>query len=432
MSVPVREQKKLALASGNLCAFPGCTASLTEQSATGESIIVGEIAHIIGDSRQGPRGVSLLTDAERDLSENLIYLCERHHKVVDELSRTYSVEVLRQMKRDHESRVSKLYERPQPPDTVALVDETIHSTLLRISALPAFVYSAPCAFAEGQEKEVSDRIKYPFASDEMVPFILRDKRLYCFHPLVDKDSPFRDVVDSRRSEPVPITDFAADDEGNRRLVNLLNRSLKRFLVMRNVGYDKLHSRYHFNITAPDQERSIEYLSLQGRRTSRNVVWQPRSKATKEPKGYWLHLAAGLRFEQLALDQWGFSIRIERHITTDGITPLAAEYVGPKVTRLKARLFNDIYLGEVHFWRDFLSNGRPRFILNFGQQSCIVESELVAAPIRWPGIPEDTKPFTNQAFSDDLFSYAEFRSALDGREVEWELDLDEEENDDVAS
>ncbi|MEO8350296.1 MAG: hypothetical protein ABI680_01110, partial [Chthoniobacteraceae bacterium] len=364
---------------------------------------------------------------ERDRADNLIYLCEPCHKLVDKHPRVYSVEVLRQMKRDHETRMARLAAPPQAPPEAPRVTETIHSTLLRLAALPACVFSAPCAFVERQEREVAARLKYPDAPDELVPFILRDRRLFCFHDLSTSRGPFSEVVDARKADAIPVLDFAADNEGRRRVVDLLNRSLRRFLTIRNVSFDPLHKRYFFRVNEPGRQREETYHTLTGRSSSRNVVWQPVRKATGEPKNHWLHLAAGLRFEELAEDQWGFSIRIERHLTTDGTTPFPAEYVGRKVTRLKARMFNDAYLGEVHFWRDFLSGGKPRFILNFGPQSCIVESDLVSCPVTWPGIPEDAKPFTNQAFADDLFSFAEFQAATEGREAQWELDVEEGEH-----
>ncbi len=74
------------------------------------------------------------------------------------------------------------------------------------------------------------------------------------------------------------------------------------------------------------------------------------------------------------------------------------------------MFNDAYLGEVHFWRDFLANGKPRFILGFGRQSAIVETELLSLQVRWEGIPSDTKQFSNQVFEDDLFTLGELQLA----------------------
>ena len=130
---------------------------------------------------------------------------------------------------------------------------------------------------------------------------------------------------------------------------------------------------------------------------------------------------------MADDQWCLSIRPERHVTKDGETPYNPKYVGRKVTSLKARMFNDAYLGEVHFWRDFLSGGKPRFILGFGVQSAIVDTELIPIQVNWTGIPADSKSFSNQVFEDDLFSFGELQSATGEVSDENEADYYDDEN-----
>ena len=425
MSVPHSEQRAVALRSGNVCAYPDCGKSLILDGSKGESVVTGEIAHIVGDSRQGPRGRSDMTDEERDRADNLLYLCEAHHKLIDRHPQIYSVAVLQQMKRDHEERIRNATEQKPPAVSQPLVSEQIHSTLLRVVGLPTHVFAAPCAFVERQEKDVATRLVYPKAPDELVPFLLRDKKLFSFHDPRLKHSPFHEVVDCRHVEEIPVFDFAGDPEGRRRLTALLNSSMRRFLTLKNLGFDKVHHRYFFKVKAPGQEREETYHTITGRSSTRMVVWQPKRRSTGEAKNHWLHLAAALNFHELGDKQWGFSIRIERHLTTDGETPFPSEYVGRKVTRLKARLFNDAYLKEVHFWRDFLSGGKPRFIFSYGKQSCVVESELVSCSVNWPGIPKDAQVFSNQEFSDDLFSFAEFQAATADQDSLWELD--EEEN-----
>ncbi|WP_063002578.1 hypothetical protein [Nocardia mikamii] len=42
---------------------------------------LGEIAHIVADSPNGPRGDSPLTAAARNDYQNLILLCNQHHRV---------------------------------------------------------------------------------------------------------------------------------------------------------------------------------------------------------------------------------------------------------------------------------------------------------------------------------------------------------------
>ena len=45
-----------------------------------------------------------------------------------------------------------------------------------------------------------------------------------------------------------------------------------------------------------------------------------------------------------------SIRPERHLTKDGSVLLAPDKIGRKVTKLKAKMYNDKYMGEIVFSR----------------------------------------------------------------------------------
>ena len=126
-----------------------------------------------------------------------------------------------------------------------------------------------------------------------------------------------------------------------------------------------------------------------------------------------HLAVAIRFHQLDDAQWCLSLRPERHLTRDGATSLPAEQIGRRVTRLKARMYNGAYLGEVNFWRDYLARGHPRIILDFGDQAAIITAELLTFTVRWPGIPGDAAAFTRRHADDDLFSIAELTAAVDG-------------------
>jgi hypothetical protein len=79
-----------------------------------------------------------------------------------------------------------------------------------------------------------------------------------------------------------------------------------------------------------------------------------------------------------------------------------------VTRRKSRLFNYDLLGEMQFWRHYLSDSSPRMTLRFSDTSALVIStSMLEGSIVWPGIPaEYAMPFSNVHFVDDLFSWAE--------------------------
>jgi len=74
----------LFLKSGSVCAFRGCGRSLIELGEEGDSdAIIGEMAHIVADSRQGPRGDEPLDESERNKHTNLILVCPDHHTIID-------------------------------------------------------------------------------------------------------------------------------------------------------------------------------------------------------------------------------------------------------------------------------------------------------------------------------------------------------------
>ena len=104
MPIPQKEQKKLFLRSGSRCAFPECGCILTADATPDDPLVaLGEMAHIVAESPDGPRGDSPLPPLERNRYANLILLCERHHALVDAQPATYTARRLHEMKREHEA-----------------------------------------------------------------------------------------------------------------------------------------------------------------------------------------------------------------------------------------------------------------------------------------------------------------------------------------
>src|SRR5690349_19471551 len=61
LTVSATDQKILFALSGNVCAFPECNRRLIEPATMNDdAAVVGHIAHIVGASRQGPRGAEAL------------------------------------------------------------------------------------------------------------------------------------------------------------------------------------------------------------------------------------------------------------------------------------------------------------------------------------------------------------------------------------
>jgi hypothetical protein len=93
--------KRLFALSGNLCAFPKCSTPLVDPQSRS---IVGEICHIKGEKSGASRYDAGQTNEQRHGFDNLILLCNVHHKIIDDDDTTYTIERLIQMKQEHESR----------------------------------------------------------------------------------------------------------------------------------------------------------------------------------------------------------------------------------------------------------------------------------------------------------------------------------------
>ncbi len=96
-----RDVHKLIADSGGICNFPECGENLIFQYKDGSFVKLVEFAHIIGESPEGPRGHPKKSELMAKDPENIILLCVKHHKIVDNNEREYPVATLKQMKEYH-------------------------------------------------------------------------------------------------------------------------------------------------------------------------------------------------------------------------------------------------------------------------------------------------------------------------------------------
>ena len=411
MSIASKDLKLLLQKSGNRCAFPDCGELLihVDPDNVDEKTILSNIAHIVAQSEDGPRGHYALSLDERDKESNLLLLCEKHHTIVDDQPQKYSVERLRQFKEDHEKRIEEATGRAfsgQPTDTQH-VTERLYSTLFEVVEMPVHIYCAPSKFSQFQINEIKKKIISPRDKTEVYPFIIREGNLYSFQNLRYRQGPFQNIVDVEKAYSISAYDFWNNPIKGIWYTDLLNKTINKFTGRKRLMWDREHRRYYFQPDKPGEIKEIEYRPLNQSKSSKQVVWQPINKITHEPRPYWLHRAVNLRFHQVNLSQWCLSIRPEFRVTKDGFEPLDSEKIGGKVTRKKSRMFNYDLLGEVNFWRDFLCESEPRIILNFGKgQHLIISSNMIQTDIVWPGMPEKfSKPFANVEYQEDLFTWA---------------------------
>jgi len=389
-------------------------------------VVLGEMAHIVAEGPNGPRGHSPLALAEQNRSKNPALLCNTHHQLIDSQPHTYTVERLLGIREVHEQWVEKALggkgaDAVQPPQ----IAEVVHSTLLPVEHMPAYIYGGTC---EQDEREVQGQLGR-LRNGEMAPYIVRGKMLYAFQDLAEPGNPFEPVMVGRKVDPIRVAEWWADPDRLAWFLQLLNRALNKVTGRRGLQLDREHKRYYFAPPEPGVGLAVMYKPLNQRRKSRSVVWQPQKKLTGELRPYWYHRAVALKFLRTAERSWALSIRPELRITIDGVNPPPAQTIGGKITRKRSRTFNYDLLAEVQFWRDYLSESKPRILLPFGRpgQSIVIPTTLMQGDVTWPGIPkEHAKPFKNVEYVDDLFTWAQF-NALDTRleEVEEDESLEDE-------
>ena len=425
MAISERVNKILWGRSAATCSFPACHHGLVAAANNDDpSITLGEIAHIVAQSADGPRGDRSPPGGQMDGYDNLILLCHAHHEIVDGQPQTYTVEKLVQMKIDHERWVEqqvtpkeRFLRTSQPAVNVT---DTIYSTLLPVLHMPTTVYGVTCTL---EERDIRTKILRPDNPAVMLPYIVRERQLFTFDNLTHSQSPFRQVANLTLARPISASKWWDDPDRAKWYVALLNRSLNKLTGRNGLQLDKEHSRYYFQPARVGENLSIQYKSLTGRTVSRQVAWNSFFKRTGEVKKYWEHLAVSLVFQRVAEGQWCLSIRPERRFTFDGFKPITPKGTGRRATSRKSRMFNSNVLTEVHFWRDFLSNGTPRIFLDFGGQRLAIGTELLSTTVAWPGVPSDAKPFTNIRYEEDLFTVGQ----LDATDEEFTdgIDIEEE-------
>jgi hypothetical protein len=97
----------LVAKAGGRCEFRGCNEFLYEHALTGETGNFAENAHIVAFREGGPRGRDD-RPAFIDSIDNLMLLCARDHKLIDDNPERYPREELQAQKREHEARIRRV------------------------------------------------------------------------------------------------------------------------------------------------------------------------------------------------------------------------------------------------------------------------------------------------------------------------------------
>jgi predicted restriction endonuclease len=91
-----------------------CRETLIEKDGLSSKSLTGEVAHIIGQKKRAARGQHSLPLAKRDEVDNLLLLCRKHHKIVDDDRKTYSIDKLHEIRIDYLAWLNAKLQNPEP------------------------------------------------------------------------------------------------------------------------------------------------------------------------------------------------------------------------------------------------------------------------------------------------------------------------------
>lgn len=112
-SVPRNVERELWGRSGGYCSNPDCRADLIIATPSGRSVAIGELAHVIAWSPDGPRGAERGLTEDVDRVENFVLLCPTCHTVADDAHEDFSVELLIEWRTSRASVVRQVASSPR-------------------------------------------------------------------------------------------------------------------------------------------------------------------------------------------------------------------------------------------------------------------------------------------------------------------------------
>lgn len=103
---------QLWVKSAGRCEFKGCNTPVWHNGLTLSEGNFAEVAHIIGSSKDGPGGTEESEELQTEYS-NLMLLCQRCHKEIDDHPENYPIELLKSWKQEHENRIEIQTSHPE-------------------------------------------------------------------------------------------------------------------------------------------------------------------------------------------------------------------------------------------------------------------------------------------------------------------------------
>lgn len=129
-AITVRTAQKVWADAGGRCMFTGCAEDLSNIPLYSQPARVGYLAHIVASDPQGPRGCQQRSHPLSDSPDNIMLMCDAHHRLIDSFAPdVYDEPTLVEMRQTHRDMVRGYMESMRFPRTKAM---TLHANLANV------------------------------------------------------------------------------------------------------------------------------------------------------------------------------------------------------------------------------------------------------------------------------------------------------------
>lgn len=129
-AITARTAQKVWADAGGRCMFKGCAEDLSNIPLYSQPARVGYLAHIVASDPQGPRGCKQRSHPLSDNPDNIMLMCDAHHRLIDSFAPdVYDEPALVEMRRTHRDMVKSYMESMRFPRAKAM---TLHANLANV------------------------------------------------------------------------------------------------------------------------------------------------------------------------------------------------------------------------------------------------------------------------------------------------------------
>jgi hypothetical protein len=232
------------------------------------------------------------------------------------------------------------------------VEETITSNLLKYSSPPRLMYAYKSAL-----KNKSEIFKV-VTNDDAPFFIIYKSIIYTFTEIGHSFSMFRDKVLADPEHSTFTFEKILEERPLRNhYVELLNEYLRVFLWSKKLSYQKDLGRFYFRLPKDETSFSVQTTTRKRGQESLKMVVKNFSYPAHS---FYRHIALEVR--HLFVEGEIYLVVLPKYyFSSDGKAALEGKLVTKLTNFLTSQEYNNHYCDWLHFWWDYLSNGKKEIV-----------------------------------------------------------------------